>query len=551
MPRCLIFLLIAVLYSLAIMGTINNYGIDMKFFNTAGPVNKAMHYKIDPLTRWSLDEILSLIDQEKYFILHAPRQTGKTSCLLALRDYLNNEGKYHCVYTNFEAGQSARNDLKSGIEIISEELKNQLLFTLGIDIAVLTDNCAITGNTFNTFLGRISSLLDKPLILLIDEIDALVGDTLVSVLRQLRSGYQNRPEKFPQSVILCGLRDIKDYRIHRSDGEIITGGSCFNIKAKSLTIGNFTENEVRQLYLQHTAESGQQFDDEIFPLVMRYTNGQPWLVNTLGYEVTFEMKENRDPAVVITTAIMEEAKERLVLSRATHLDQLADKLKEPRVRRIVEPLLTGDNPNTDDDDVEYCIDLGLIRKEQGLLVVSNDIYKEVMPRELTNSVQRRFAVEFTPEWVDDDGTLNSEKLFKMFADFWRENSEIWGKNIAGYTEAAPHLVFQGFLQRVANGNGRIYREYALGMKRCDLMLKWRSAKGEQRIVIELKIFKERDSYKKLKTVALQQSAEYAEKCNATETHVVIFDRSKKTDWHEQSFREIANYDGREITIWGI
>jgi hypothetical protein len=527
----------------------------MKFFNTAGPVNMAMHYKIAPLTRWDIDEILFLIEQRKYFILHAPRQTGKTSCLLALRDYLNNEGKYHCVYTNFEAGQSARNDVDSGMGIILSELHNAVKISLNIAELPFSHNDILSssqsGNALNSYLKTLSQYLDKPLLLLIDEIDALIGDTLISVLRQLRSSYPNRPENFPQSVILCGVRDIKDYRIHRSDGEIITGGSCFNIKAKSLTLGNFSKAEVHELYHQHTTETGQQFSDEIFPLVMRYTNGQPWLVNALGYEVTHEMKENRDPAVLITTEIMEEAKERLVLSRATHLDQLADKLKEPRVRRVVEPLLTGDNPDSNDDDVEYCIDLGLIIKEQNRLVVANDIYKEVMPRELTNSVQRRFAVEFTPEWLNNDGSLNAEKLLTMFAEFWRENGEIWGANIAGYTEAAPHLVFQGFLQRVANGNGRIYREYALGMKRCDLMLKWHSSQGEQRIVIELKIFKERDSYQKLKNDALRQSAEYAEKCNATETHIVIFDRMGKTDWHKQSFRETANYQGREIFIWGL
>lgn len=83
----------------------------MKIFNTAGPVNKDKYYKIDPLTRWDLEEILFLIDQEKYFILHAPRQTGKTSCLLSLRDFLNERGEQHCVYTNVEGAQVARNDV--------------------------------------------------------------------------------------------------------------------------------------------------------------------------------------------------------------------------------------------------------------------------------------------------------------------------------------------------------------------------------------------------------------------------------------------------------
>ena len=61
----------------------------MRFFNTAGPVNPTDHYCLPPLQRFNLDEIRSLIQQKKYFILHAPRQTGKTSALLALMEYLN------------------------------------------------------------------------------------------------------------------------------------------------------------------------------------------------------------------------------------------------------------------------------------------------------------------------------------------------------------------------------------------------------------------------------------------------------------------------------
>jgi len=49
------------------------------------------------------------------------------------------------------------------------------------------------------------------MVLFIDEVDSLVGDTLISLLRQLRSGYDRRPSSFPQSIILCGLRDIRDY----------------------------------------------------------------------------------------------------------------------------------------------------------------------------------------------------------------------------------------------------------------------------------------------------------------------------------------------------
>ncbi|MEA1911481.1 MAG: AAA-like domain-containing protein, partial [Spirochaetota bacterium] len=238
----------------------------MKFFNTAGPVNQGEHYKIDPLHRWDLDEILFLIKQKKYFILHAPRQTGKTSCLLALRDYLNNGKQYNCVYANFESGQTARGDVAEGISAVLSELHGRITDTLNIEIPFLVNEIITTNGShkaLNAYLNAITKLLNKPLVLFIDEIDALVGDTLISVLRQLRSGYDTRPGNFPVSVILCGVRDIKDYRIRTSGQEIITGGSAFNIKAESLRLGNFTKEDVKNLLLEHTKETGQVFEDDV------------------------------------------------------------------------------------------------------------------------------------------------------------------------------------------------------------------------------------------------------------------------------------------------
>ena len=90
----------------------------MRFFNTAGPVNPALHYCLDPLRRLELDALLPLIEQQKYFVLHAPRQTGKTTCLLALREYLNAGDRYRCVYVNVEIAQSAREDVAAAMRAI-------------------------------------------------------------------------------------------------------------------------------------------------------------------------------------------------------------------------------------------------------------------------------------------------------------------------------------------------------------------------------------------------------------------------------------------------
>ena len=94
----------------------------MRFFNTAGPVEAARHYCLPPLSRIDLDEVLRLIDQAKYFVLHAPRQTGKTSVLLALMDHLNREGRYACLYTNVEAAQALRGDVAQAMPIILTQI---------------------------------------------------------------------------------------------------------------------------------------------------------------------------------------------------------------------------------------------------------------------------------------------------------------------------------------------------------------------------------------------------------------------------------------------
>ena len=287
-----------------------------KFFNTAGPIQPDIHYNVDPLKRIDLDEILGLIHQRKYFILHAPRQTGKTSCLLALRDYLNTQGDYIAVYANVEAGQAARNNVEEVVKGVCQRIANELRLVLGNnrlpnEVYKRVAEESSYNELLTNFLSQLSAEFSRPLVLFIDEIDALVGDSLVSVLRQIRSGYASRPQYFPISIVLCGVRDVRDYRIVLSNQDIITGGSAFNIKAESLRLGNFSKEEIHELYMQHTEATGQVFDEACFPMIWEATEGQPWLVNALGYEVTMKMKENRDRSVCIIPEIIYKAQERI------------------------------------------------------------------------------------------------------------------------------------------------------------------------------------------------------------------------------------------------
>ena len=261
----------------------------------------AKHYCIPPLDRINLTKVLKLIECERYFVLHAPRQTGKTSMLLALADRLNTSGKYRCYYVNFEPGQAAEEDTARALRAVLGQLGTRARITQGDEFVA-----SITQEVLEKFgpdgalmevLVRWAEVDPKPLVLMIDEIDTLVGRTLISVLRQLRAGYDLRPRHFPHSVILCGLRDVRDYRIlSAEDRNYASGGSAFNIKAESIGLGDFSEGEMRALLAQHTAETGQAFEPRAVERVWNLTRGQPWLVNALAQQACFKDRLDRTAA---------------------------------------------------------------------------------------------------------------------------------------------------------------------------------------------------------------------------------------------------------------
>ena len=509
----------------------------MRFFNTEGPVRPDKHYAIRPLDRVNVGEFLALIRAERYFVLHAPRQTGKTSALIALRDLLNSgeAGDFRCVNVNVEVAQVARDDVAEGIRAILSMMASRALL-LGDDYLdrVWPDMLAKVGpnDALRHVLMHWCVANPVPLVLLVDEIDSLVGDTLLSVLRQLRAGYEQRPEGFPQSVVLCGVRDIRDYRIRSSAGEVITGGSPFNVAAKSLRMGDFTEAETRALMAQHTEETGQRFSPAAVEAVWTQTRGQPWLVNALCAGACFDNKAGRDRSRSIEVDDVYAAREELILSRRTHLDQLAHKLEEERVRQVVEPILSGGEVQHDGRDLEYVRDLGLIAPDSPPRM-ANPIYREVVPRELGYVLQD--SLDIRVAWyVDDDGRLDMTKLLSAFGTFFGEHAEHWLGHLGAYREAAPQLILQSYLQRVVNGGGRIEREYGLGRGRTDLLVLWPRESGQpsdlwERFVVECKVLRDTDRKSLAWTVekGVKQTLEYMAQCGAEEGHLVVMDRRSK------------------------
>src|SRR3970040_736048 len=93
----------------------------MRFFNTAGPCEVTRHYMVSPEPR--LPEARGLIERGEYFVVHAPRQTGKTTALRALARNLTAEGRYAALHMSCEAGEPAQDDYLRAQATVLHEMR--------------------------------------------------------------------------------------------------------------------------------------------------------------------------------------------------------------------------------------------------------------------------------------------------------------------------------------------------------------------------------------------------------------------------------------------
>jgi hypothetical protein len=451
-----------------------------RLFNTAGPNDPARHYTLPALAR--LPQVRTFIEQQLYFVLHAPRQVGKTTSLLHLGHELTAEGKYVALLVSMEVGAAFPNDPGAAELAVLDRWRADARARLPVDLQPPPWPDAPPGSRLAAALETWAGEAKRPLVIFLDEIDALRGDALISALRQIRGGYPNRPARFPHSLALIGLRDVRDYKVASGGSDHLGTSSPFNIKAESLTLRNFTQEEVAALYDQHTGETGQPFSPEAVARAFELSQGQPWLVNALARQLTEVLVPDRWQT--IEAVRVEEAAEVLIRRQDTHLDSLIDRLREPRVRAVIEPMLAGELlGDVPDDDQRFALDLGLVRRsELGGLEVANPIYREVIVRTLAGTA-RNSLPQIQTTWLTPDGRLDKERLLESFLDFWRQHGEPLLRT-APYHEVAPHLVLMAFLHRVVNG-GSIEREYAIGSGRMDLCLRF----GRETLAIEIKVWR--------------------------------------------------------------
>jgi hypothetical protein len=482
-----------------------------------------------------------------YWVLHAPRQTGKTTFLQNWAREINSGDEAVACYVTIERCQGLPEPERC-MPDLGKAIQEYAFFS---DLPVPELRTNAPNSIVSDILMHFSALVaPKALVMLFDEVDALKGDAMISFLRQLRGGFMKRGVgKFPVSIALVGMRDLKDYITAAKDGVPPSPLSPFNIKTDSILLGNFIQDDVKKLFIQRTEETGQQITEEALEYVWEQSQGQPWIINSLFERVTMRILKRNDYRTV-TREHIEEAREQMILARETHLDSLAVRIKEPAIRNVMESLITGtpDPDLTASEGFRICTDLGLVKKERSTPMVANPIYKEVLARQLTYSAQDAIP-EPEWQWEKSDGTLDMDALLMEFQKFWRKNSEIWEQK-SDYTEAFPHLLLMAFLQRVLNGGGQIEREYAAGRGRMDLAVEYK----KRIYIIEIKLVHSYDTLAEIHDEGLVQIQKYRDKTDkAAPAYLVIFDRRpemKNRPWDEKIYWQEEAVPSGTVTVAG-
>jgi hypothetical protein len=514
-------------------------------FNIAGPCIPGEHYMLPPGDR--VVRAMELVEHRKFFSLVAGHQCGKTTCLRWMAAHYNAGDRLRALWIDLQVARDTPDPavaLPRILRMCEESLRLQIRDVVGPSPEEIDVLLRIPGNALLDYLRALAAASPLPLVVFFDEADGLVGATMVSFLSQLRAGYLSRTEApFPQSVALVGRRAVRDDTLsldERRQIEWLGSSSPFNVNAEVTSVALFTRPEVESLLAQHTTATGQRFEADAVSHVFALTEGQPWLVNALADYATDRLV--RDRALAVTRDHIEAAKEALILERRTHIDALVARLREPRVRRVIDPMLSGELlPFSDiDDDLLYVAGLGLIRKVGGEWIIANAMYREVVPRALTAAAQSSLY-QRTEWYVRPDGLLDVPKLMAAWQEFWREDGRVAAEGF-GYKESGPHLLMMAFLQRIVNGGGRIDREYALGKGALDLLITWKT----QRIAVELKLWRRPTTEPK----GIAQLAGYLDTLGLDEGWLVIFETRPAIEWEARSFARTEAVGGRTIHVVG-
>jgi hypothetical protein len=444
-----------------------------RYFNTSGPNIPSKHYT---LPRVELVEMgIKKVEDERYFTIWAPRQTGKSTYFRLLADALQ-QMDYIVVHVNVE-GQ-----LNSSEEVLCKYISKYITQQLGIPF-----------NATNT-LDLLEKLYDFPkkTVFIIDEIEQVNPQMFNQFLHAIRACYHHRNDHNLKSVILVGVSNIT--------GIIQDNASPFNI-ADNFDIPYFTEEEIFELYGQHESETGQCFEEDTKKQIFHITSGQPGLVNGFALRMT---ETNQQKKLLDYQDYLEVEDWYLNQAIDKNISNIVNKAKQHR--RLVEQLLFEEKERPFkiyDENLRYLHVQGLIRRnKEGNVEFWVPLYKKCLQTLFYPSMNGEAEtikenLDFDDFYTPETG-LNIDKIIREYQTYakrrgfryfitYDENGEI-----KGLREAALVYSFETFIQSFLSiAKGKSYLEAHIALGRSDLIVNI----ANQEFVIEAKLFSDSTKFK--------------------------------------------------------
>lgn len=524
----------------------------MRTFTTDGPCDAAFHEVLPAAPR--LAEARSLIDQGAYFVLHAPGRTGKTTSLRALAAEITSEGRYAALLCSAAVAAPARSDSSLVQEALLSSIRIAAEQDLPFDLRPPPFPESADATRLWEGLSTWARVCPRPIVIFFDDLDTLHGAALDSVLRQLETGFSRRPGHFPWSIALSGQLDVRGHGLSDAEtSKVALSTGPFERFWSSRLLASFTIGEIRALYAQHFGRAEERFSSDALAFVHEASAGHPFFVQALGREIAAIVSDSE----TITKPIAIAAYQHLIARHVSPIDDLPSRLADPRVRRIIEPLLLGsaEIASAAASDLQFVRDIGLVSIDDPVRI-DGLLFRALVPRLLSESTQRVFDADPTL-FFEPDGRLSMERLLPTFAMFYAAHAP---ELLAGipYPKVAPELVFLGVLFRTLEGRGWVNVEFGVSRGRVEVTLSVLIAQNhseahaettatEQREVLVLVTRRKGDSKVKKRALAWLDAALH--QASSDSGTLVIFDkRDKRSAGKRVKLGETTTVAGKTVRL---
>lgn len=517
-----------------------------KYFNVTGPCNRERHYMVDISTR--LQEIKSLIDNGDYFVINRARQYGKTTILKNLKNFLEDE--YLVLSISFEGFTY---DVFQSENIFCQRVFKLLYTSMvygnsGIIPKALIDECRSMFHTereyidlwtLSDFISRLCMQINKPAVLMIDEVDQASNQQIfLAFLGTLRDQYINRSERpVFQSVILAGVYDIKNLKLKIRSEQEHQYNSPWNIAAKFDIDMSFTPEDIQGMLIEYANDREIVFDyNRTSKLIYDYTCGYPFLVSAIC-KIIDEQIFLQHPEYAWKMEGIMEAIHLLLKQPNTLFDDMIKHLAEyPELENILQNILFEgqDYPfNAYAKAVNIGIMFGFLKDEDGKVAVANKIfethlYNYFLAEEIAANASERTAVSDRNQFIEHEH-LNIKMVIKKFVQYY---SDIYSDSDSRFVEKYGRKIFLLYLKPIINGTGNFYVEaQTRDLTRTDVIIDYA---GEQ-FIIELKIWRGETYHKQ----GEEQLAQYLELYHQNTGYLLTFNFNKNK---EAGMKEIRYKD---------